>query len=691
MNSALPIKLITNLLTFTLATFSILANATEELEKVSLQLDWKYQFQFAGFIAAKEKGFYRDVGLDVELIEYQNGIDVVKNVLEHKTNYGIGGPSVLIKNKKILPSILLATYFQESPLVLVSSNPIKSPNDLMGKRIMISKSKLANSSIARMFSHFYLNNENTNIIPPTFNIEAFIQHKVDVVAVYRTNELFELNQRDIEYNVIDPADYGYTATTNNLYTSPLEAKNHAERTRKFVEASNQGWLYALENEEELLSIIIEKYSNKKSIEALRFEAAETKKLMQIDSIDIGQINNNLRLSIVKQFKRSGLLSTDQNLAEVIVGVMFTFEQMRYLQNKKEITMCTDPDWMPFEGIIDGTHIGIVADVINKFRQQLPIPLRLIQTKSWNESILMVQSRECDILSLATSTPLRKKYLNFTSPVMSIPFVLATKHEAFFINDIKDVKDKKLGVAKGNVIAEILREKIPDINIIDVSSAHDGLVQVERGELFGYIDNLMVIANSIQKDFAGVLKVSSRLQNNLEPGIATRNDQPQLNGVFELLVKNLSKSELQLIYNKWITVKQDPIIDYSLVWKLLAGTFLLALAYVFHYLKLKKLNEELLTISITDKLTGLYNRVKTDKVILQKKSDVDRHGIDLSVILLDIDFFKHVNDTYGHITGDEILIEFSQIIKHNVRISDYVGRWGGEEFLIICPNIDINNA
>jgi len=347
--------------------------------------------------------------------------------------------------------------------------------------------------------------------------------------------------------------------------------------------------------------------------------------------------------------------------------------------------------MPFEGIINGTHTGIVADVINKFRQQLPIPIRLIQTKSWNESILMVQSHECDILSLATSTPLRKKYLNFTSPVMSIPFVLTTRNETFFITDIADVKDKRLGVAKGNSIAEMLREKIPDINIIDVSSTHDGLAQVESGELFGYIDNLMVISNSIQKDFAGVLKVSSRLQNNLEPGIATRNDEPQLNEVFEALVKNLSKPELQLIFNKWIAVKQDPIVNYNLVWKLLAGTLLLALAYFFHYLKLKKLNEKLLTLSTTDKLTGLFNRVKTDNVILQKKADVDRYGIKLSVILLDIDFFKLVNDTYGHITGDKVLFEFSQIIKHNVRATDYAGRWGGEEFLIICPNIDINNA
>lgn len=671
--------------------FSVTSCASEPLEKVSLQLDWKYQFQFAGYIAAKEKGFYKEVGLDVELIEYQNGIDVIQNVLAQKTNYGISAHGILIKNKKVLPGKLLATYFQKSPLVLVTSKSIKSPHDLMGQTIMISRSKANNSPIALMFSHFYLNTGNINIVEPSFNIEAFIQNKVDAVAIYRTNELFELNRRNIEYNIIDPADYGYGSTAGNLYASPLEAKTHPARTRKFIAASNKGWGYALANEKEIISIIFDKYSQQKSIEALRFEASETKKLIRDDSINIGQVDTALRLTFVEQLKRCGLLSADQTFNDMADDVAFSSEQMLYLHNKKQITMCTDPDWMPFESIKNGVHIGFVADIINQFRQQLPIPIKLIQTKDWQESISKVQSRECDILSLATHTPSRKKYLDLTSPIITIPFVLATRNDTFFIDNIAEVKGKKLGVATGNSIAEILREKFPDINIVDVLSVHDGLARVEKGELFGYIDNLMVIANSIQKNFSGVLKVSSRLQNNLHPGIATRNDQSQLNEIFEILVQSLSESELQSIYNKWIPVKQDPIINYDLAWQLLGATLLLSFGYLLHYLQLRKLNNALLILSTTDKLTNLYNRVKIDAVILQEKADVDRYETDLSIILLDIDLFKEVNDSYGHVMGDKVLIEFAKIIKHNVRVTDFVGRWGGEEFIIICPNIGIIEA
>ena len=230
--------------------------------------------------------------------------------------------------------------------------------------------------------------------------------------------------------------------------------------------------------------------------------------------------------------------------------------------------------------------------------------------------------------------------------------------------------------------------------MDVASITDGLARVESGELYGYIDNLMVIANSIQKDFTGVLKISSRLDENIKLAMASRNDEPQLHKIFEMLVQNLSEAELQAIYNKWvatIAIAQDKSFDYSYAWKLLGVIFLILSGYIFHYIKLKNLNNSLLTLSITDKLTGLYNRLKTDEVLLEKKAEFDRYDIELSVILLDIDFFKRINDDYGHLPGDSVLIEFAQIIKQNLRATDYVGRWGGEEFLIICPNIGINEA
>lgn len=94
---------------------------------------------------------------------------------------------------------------------------------------------------------------------------------------------------------------------------------------------------------------------------------------------------------------------------------------------------------------------------------------------------------------------------------------------------------------------------------------------------------------------------------------------------------------------------------------------------------------------TDKLTGLANRVKIDEVLLNEQLRANRHKYPFSVILVDIDHFKDVNDHFGHQIGDLILQEFAQIISDSIRTTDFVGRWGGEEFLIICPHTELRGA
>jgi diguanylate cyclase (GGDEF)-like protein/PAS domain S-box-containing protein len=103
------------------------------------------------------------------------------------------------------------------------------------------------------------------------------------------------------------------------------------------------------------------------------------------------------------------------------------------------------------------------------------------------------------------------------------------------------------------------------------------------------------------------------------------------------------------------------------------------------------NAELEHISITDRLTGLFNRRKLDDVLIQEMERVTRYGEDLSVIIADIDKFKSVNDLYGHLAGDIVLITIAKVLQNGVRKTDIPGRWGGEEFLIICPNSNLEGA
>lgn len=107
------------------------------------------------------------------------------------------------------------------------------------------------------------------------------------------------------------------------------------------------------------------------------------------------------------------------------------------------------------------------------------------------------------------------------------------------------------------------------------------------------------------------------------------------------------------------------------------------------LKLEK--KILLKKSTTDPLTGLYNRVKLHEIFLYEQQQFVRYGDDFSIILMDLDDFKFVNDTYGHNTGDKYLKKMSQTLTEFFRDADIVGRWGGEEFIVLLPKTSLDDA
>lgn len=108
-------------------------------------------------------------------------------------------------------------------------------------------------------------------------------------------------------------------------------------------------------------------------------------------------------------------------------------------------------------------------------------------------------------------------------------------------------------------------------------------------------------------------------------------------------------------------------------------------------ELKKHNINLKKQSITDQLTNLYNRKHFDETIEKEIQRSTRYKTALSIIIADIDFFKKVNDTYGHVAGDSVLVDFAAIIKNDIRSTDMAFRYGGEEFVILLPNTTAQEA
>lgn len=108
-------------------------------------------------------------------------------------------------------------------------------------------------------------------------------------------------------------------------------------------------------------------------------------------------------------------------------------------------------------------------------------------------------------------------------------------------------------------------------------------------------------------------------------------------------------------------------------------------------QLKLAMSELDELATTDSLTGAYNRNRFDELVYYELNQFERYHKPLSLVMLDFDKFKQVNDTYGHNTGDQVLVDLVKTIKTHIRATDTLTRWGGDEFIILSPGIDLEQA
>ena len=108
-------------------------------------------------------------------------------------------------------------------------------------------------------------------------------------------------------------------------------------------------------------------------------------------------------------------------------------------------------------------------------------------------------------------------------------------------------------------------------------------------------------------------------------------------------------------------------------------------------EIKDINQTLEQMTNHDNLTSLYNRVYAENQIEFEFNKAKRYGNIFSIVFFDIDRFKDINDTYGHLAGDEVLIKISETVKNQLRSSDILGRYGGEEFLILLPETNLESA
>lgn len=664
---------------------------------VSLQLLWKHQFQFAGYYVAREKGFYREAGLDVEIREFDNGIDLVGDVLNGKSDFAVGRSSLLINKAAGDDIVALFATYQKSPLMLLSraDSDIEKPSDLKDRRIMLTTDAKEVAEIKAMMLQAGLREGDYIHQDHSFNLQDLIDDTTEAMGSYISNEPFQLQQQGIKYNILHPADYGFDMYADILFTARDFTRKHPSLTQKFMDASIKGWLYAFEHIEETADLILANYnSQNRSRDALIFEGQALRKLAFDARGHFGTLTQARFSAMANLYLVTGVINPNFDFSDFIYDpseLLLSANEQAYLKALGQVTLCANSDWMPYEGYGNGQHQGIVRDYMTLLSRRLKLDLEVIATGSWSEALSQIRSGHCDLIPGTMGTPYRNRYLKYSIPYLSMPAVIAVNSANSPKHDDVDLSRRRLAVVHDSAFYDILRNRYPNATLVPVNNVLDGLRRVETGNVYGLVDAPASISRALQNNHILDITIADVVQDQWDIGIAVRQDNERLLEVFNQAILSLTPEEHQTIANRWLNVRYAHEFDFRYLWYAAAVLGVLLILFGYRYKVVSDYNRRLEQLAQYDQLTGIYNRHKLYEYLEHELSLLSRYHRPSAIIFFDIDDFKSVNDTFGHNEGDRVLIGLSGLVSNTLRKSDHFGRWGGEEFLVVLPESTLDNA
>jgi signal transduction histidine kinase/ABC-type nitrate/sulfonate/bicarbonate transport system substrate-binding protein len=568
---------------------------------------------------AKEKGFYKELGLDVEIKPFEFGIDIPKEVSDGKFDFAVGRETLILEKTKNRDIVALYALFQASPLILMTTKEsgINNINDFSNKKIMTTIDDSSEVSLKAMIISNKVKIEALEFLKHTHNIDDLINKNTDIISAYISKAPFQLNQKGVEYNIFDPKKFGFDMYSDMLYTSENLINSDLNTVLLFKKASLKGWDYAYANIEESASLIVEKYNSQNLTKSeLIYEGKELRKLSYFNTVNLGEIKKDKIQRIYDLYNLMGLIDNPIDLEKFVFdlnnlrNLTFSSLEVEYLEKRDDITMCVVPNFMPYSDINDGKFIGFIAEYVSLIESKIKKPIKLIPTKSWSESLALAESGKCDILPSAVWTKERENKFSFTKAYLNIPFVLLTKSNTSFINNLNTLKNKKISVTENYVLLDLLKEKYKDIDFIAVKDIDEGINNILDGKTFGHIDAISTSWYKLQTKYLTKISISAKLDENVDISIATIRDNI-LYSIFQKAVLSIDDYSKNELLNRWTFTEYQKEFDYSIIWKITILILGIFAAILYRQRFLKNLNNSLLqkVDEKTKKLRDINNQLE----------------------------------------------------------------------------------
>ncbi|MEK7560456.1 MAG: ABC transporter substrate-binding protein [Patescibacteria group bacterium] len=298
-----------------------------ELKKVSISLKWLGQTQFAGLYVAKDKGFYRDAGLDVTIREWDFAGNQEKDFAERKDDFAMLNPIELLKAvDRGLDFRALAVIYQDASwaMLTLQESGIKTPADFRGKVLGI-KGDTDDGKIIypALLKTFGIDKSEVTIKPIGFEtgpeVDDVVAKRADVINLYRTDQVYLFDKRGLKYNLIFPENFGFAMNGDLLATTQRLIDEDPNVVLRFVEATLKGWRHAIAYPDEAVDITMRYVTNEtyKDRELEKFILEKSIPLIQPSGPEkLGNIQFVRWQTLYEAMRSNGLLETEFDVNKV---------------------------------------------------------------------------------------------------------------------------------------------------------------------------------------------------------------------------------------------------------------------------------------------------------------------------------------------------------------------------------------
>lgn len=379
------------------------------------------------------------------------------------------------------------------------------------------------------------------------------------------------------------------------------------------------------------------------------------------------------------------------------------QEKTWLAKGKLINVGVVKGWKPMEYVDEHGQLGgINVDIMKLVAKRTKLKLNFKVFNNWKDLYNALLEHKIALAGSITPTKERKKKLFFTKPYWELPWVILHRQTLGKQSSLKDFYGKKIAVAKGYQLIDVITSEYPQISLMLVDATQDGMVAVEQGLVDGMLEPLVIASELLKKESTVALMIS--VMDDLEwdrTHMAVRKDWPELKSIIDKGILSISKIKKQEIYEKWFNVNINTGFDKKIVYRVALQASILILVVIaiiviwnrrlFREVSRRKaLEEKMKHMATHDELTGLGNRALLKDRLNNLIGLHQRQNLQMAVLFIDLDGFKTINDTYGHDVGDELLIQLSGRLKTSIRTSDSLVRFGGDEFVLLLTGLNQGN-